>query len=216
MSLLDQAVRHLQEMFPQHSAVSLVHLLERLHFDFGAAAEQLLSTPDSSSSRSPFAFVTHLPINGRGALSVSPKLEIVDTSDHLQVTDNTATSAPYSAALQQSLQSVPQQHTQAQSSLGLLWSEPACRVAHVPLIHPLPTPTPPPSPPPPSSLLLGPNKLAVLMSSPALQQNHPSPKIPWPFLTTLAESLSVVQKHQPHHQKPSSSKANPHLLQQHQ
>ncbi len=47
------AVGHLQEMFPHHSAVSLVHLLERLHFDIGAATEQLLSTPDSSSSRSP-------------------------------------------------------------------------------------------------------------------------------------------------------------------
>ena len=138
MSLLDHAVGHLQEMFPQHSAVSLVHLLERLHFDVGAAAEQLLSTPDS---RSPCTSVIHLPINAKGAASVSPELEDVDISDHLQVTENTATSAPSSAALQQSLQSAPQQHIQAQSSLGLLWSEPACRVAHVPLINPTPTPT---------------------------------------------------------------------------
>jgi len=72
------------------------------------------------------------------------------------------------------------------------------------------------TPPPPSSLLLGPNKLAVLMSSPALQQPHPPPENPWPFLMTLSKSLSAVQNHQPRHQKPSSSKANPHLLQQHQ
>ncbi len=137
MSLLDHAVGHLQEKFPQHSAVSLVHLLERLHFDVGAAAEQLLSTPDSSSSRSPCTSVIYLPINAKGALS--PELEDADTSDHLQVTEDTAASAPSSAALQHSLQSVPQQDTQAQSSLGLLWSEPACRVAHVPLINPTPT-----------------------------------------------------------------------------
>lgn len=139
MSLLDHAVGHLQEMFRQHSAVSLVHLLERLHFDVGAAAEQLLSTPDSSSSRSPCVPVIHLPLDAKGALSVSPELEDMDTSDHLQVTETTATLASSSAAQQQSLQSVPQQHTQAQSSLGLLWSEPACRVAHVPLINPTPT-----------------------------------------------------------------------------
>ena len=185
MSLLDHAVGHLQEMFRQHSAVSLVHLLERLHFDVGAAAEQLLSTPDSSSSRSPCVPVIHLPLDAKGALSVSPELEDMDTSDHLQVTETTATLASSSAAQQQSLQSVPQQHTQAQSSLGLLWSEPACRVAHVSLINP----------PPPSSKLLGPNQLAVLMSSPALQQLHPSPRLPWPFLMTLSGSLPVSQHH---------------------
>ncbi len=73
-----------------------------------------------------------------------------------------------------------------------------------------------PPPPPPSSKLLGPSKLAVLMSPPALQQLHPSPKIPWPFLMTLSQSLSAVQNRQPHHQKPSSSMANLHLPQQHQ
>ncbi len=72
------------------------------------------------------------------------------------------------------------------------------------------------TPSPPSSMLFGPNKLAVLMSSPALQQIHLSPRIPWPFLMTLSESLSVVQHHQPHHHKPSSSKASLHLIQQHQ
>ena len=133
------AVGHLQEMFPQHSAVSLVHLLERLHFDVGAATEKLLSTPDSSGSRSACTCATHLPIHARGALLVSPELEDADTSDNLQVTENTATSAPSSAAQQQSLQSVPQQQTQGQSSLRLLWSEPKCRVAHVPPINPTPT-----------------------------------------------------------------------------
>ncbi len=136
---MHSAVGHLQEMFPQHSAVSLIDLLERLHFDVGAATEQLLSMPDSSSSRSPCTSVMHLPINAKGALLVSPELEEADTSDNLQVTENTATSAPSSAAQQQSLQRFPQQHSQGQSSLEPLWSEPTCRVAHVPLINPTPT-----------------------------------------------------------------------------
>lgn len=130
------AVGRLQEMFPHHSAVSLVHLLERLHFDIGAATEQLLSTPDSSSSRSPCTSINHHLINARGALAFSSEPEDVDTPDNLQVTENTAL---FSAAQQQSLQSFPQQHTQGQSSLGPLWSEPTCRVAHVPLINPIPT-----------------------------------------------------------------------------
>lgn len=136
---MHSAVGHLQEMFPQHSVVSLVHLLERLRFDVVAATEQLLSMPDSISSKSPCTSVVHLSVNPKVALQFSPELEDADTSDNLQVTTNTATSAPSSPAQRQLLQTVPQQHTHGQSSLGLLWSEPTCRVAHVPLINPTPT-----------------------------------------------------------------------------